>query len=180
MPVAVSMLGGPFVHDDELLAAMLAAVVIAKDSMVARLAVALLSVAWSEHWHHNAVPVLAAAAGVAWMYLSPLPPLRRATYAVVVSAALLCANAALPKSPAYPDGVVGTPRPPIHDTDPASVPWEWRIRLSPAATDIDLANELQKLPYWLALALLPLALVKRTKPSEQYELSNTVSSASPV
>ncbi len=172
MPVAVSTLGGPFVHDYEVLAALLAAVVIARDSTVARVAVALLSIVWADRWQSNLLPAIAAAAGIAWMYVPALPRVRRVAYTVAVPLAILVMNVGMPKSPAHHDGVIGAPMPPIADTDLSSIPWEWRIRLNPRATDVDAANELQKVPFWLAVVVLPWAGIKRKKPLEQFNVSN--------
>ncbi len=157
MPLALSMLGGPFVHDYEAMTALLAALVLARDSLLARVAVALLSIVWGARWQHDIVPALASAAGIAILYLDRLP-LARAGYIAIVAAALLTFNAALPKSAAHTRTVVGHPQPVIRDTDLSSRPWEWRIRLTPASSAYDRANEIEKLPIWLGLIFLPFAL----------------------
>ena len=157
MPLALSMLGGPFVHDYEVTTALLAAIVLARNSVFARIAVALLSIVWGARWQHDLVPALASAAGIAGLYIDRVP-LVRAAYVIAVTSALLLCNAMLPKSLERVATVVGAPQPAILGSDLASLPWEWRIRLTPASSAFDRANELEKLPLWLALICLPLAL----------------------
>lgn len=158
LPVAMSNFGGPFVHEYEVVVALLAAIVLARDSPIARVAVAILTIIWGARWQHNLVPALAASTGIALLYLERMSWIRRAAYAVGVAIAVLGVNAVLPKSPVRVQTVVGVPQPAIAATDLSSLPWEWRIRLSPGLTQIDRANEIEKIPFWFALVCLPLAL----------------------
>lgn len=158
LPVAVSMLGGPFVHDVEITAALPAALVLARYSWFARAAVAMLAVDWGASFPHNLVVVVGASGGAAFLYLRRSSPLRRVVYTAAVAVAILGTSYALPKSPERSAAVIGTPRSPVRASDMSSVPWGWRIRLTPSMSRPDLANTLKKIPTWFALALLPLVL----------------------
>ncbi len=168
LPVAVSMLGGPFVHDVEIAAALPAALVLARDSRLARAAVALLAIEWGASFRHTLVPVAGASAGAALLYLRASSTLQRAGYAVAVAVVILGSNSLMPGTSGRSPLVVGSPQPPVKATDISSVPWEWRIRLAPANAGLNLPSILRKVPTWFALALLTvIALGGKDRPEGQ-------------
>lgn len=159
LPLAVSMLGGPFVHDVEIAAALPAALLLARDSWMARLVVALLAVDWNEAWRRAVVPTLGAASGAASLYCKGTRPKQQLLYIVAFAGGILGLHAALPEPPAYVGITVGYLVPPISATDMSSVPWQWHIRLDPSLNHVNIADPMRKAPTWLALALLPLVLL---------------------
>lgn len=161
VPVAIAMLGGPFIHDVEIASAVPAAIVLAPRSWLARIALALLVVEWTQWWRAVAVLVAAAAFGGAMVAFPRCSARQWAGYALAATIVLLGINRALPLGVAHPQWqVVGAPATPVRPTDLSSVPWGWDIRLSPASSTPSLRTTLEKIPTWLGLALLPGALLR--------------------
>jgi hypothetical protein len=151
LPVAASMLGGPFVHDVEIAAALPAAIVLARDSRIAQIGVVLLSVSWTQYWRFNLVPIAATALGAALLFIRSIP--RRVAYATAAFVLLTIANIAIPLQRVEPEATATAP---VHiaPTDLSSVPWEKRIE-SATSRRFDKSDPLAKLPTWLGLLLLP-------------------------
>lgn len=157
LPVGVSMLGGPFVHDVEIAAALPAALLLARDSWLARCTVAFLAVDWTEALRRAVVPVVGAAAGAALLFVKGKPQ-HRMLYVLVAAVTVLGLHALLPQSPSYVSIIRGQPEPAISAHALTPVAWGWRIRLDASLNRVALADQLRKVPTWFALALLPLAL----------------------
>lgn len=166
-PVAAAMLGGTFVHDVQIAAALPAAVLLAPYSPLARVAIALLVVDWTEWWRTQAMPAVAAAAGTAAVAF-PAERVRALAWLVAapaISVVLLLAVARVPDSPvgsasvqraamvAAPPGAVEALTP----NDSASRAWALRIALEPGWKEITARDVADKLPLWFALALLLIA-----------------------
>jgi hypothetical protein len=164
-PVAAAMLGGSFIHDVQIAAALPAAVLLAPYAWSARIAIALLVVDWTSWWRGQLLPVATGAAGAA---AATFPPHRaRAAFvwfagATVLSLALLSGIARVPDRPVgvasvrrqeaaiAPPGAVGALRP----DDSASRAWALRIALDPGWDAIGLHDLADKIPLWAGLALL--------------------------
>ncbi len=159
VPVATAMLGGPFIHDVEIAAALPAAVVVAQRSALARVAVSLLAVQWGLALRGLAVMVSAASLGLASLALRNASLLRRALAAAGAVCLVLVLNAVL-TPPTRSHDIAGAPPVTISADTPSSIAWEWAIRLTPAAADTSWRLALIKAPTWIALALVPLSLVE--------------------
>jgi hypothetical protein len=158
VPVATAMLGGPFIHDVQIAAALPAALVLAQRYWTARASVALLAISWTTPVTHLLTPALAAAAGTSFIVFRKAPFERRALYAAVVTVGTLVLAFALPLT--VPDFAPVTQQlPAFQDSELSSVPWGWRIRLSPAWSEDSLRTALVKIPIWVGLVFIPLSLL---------------------
>lgn len=156
LPVATAMLGGPFIHDVEIAAALPAAVVVAQRSSLARAGVSLLAVQWGLALRGLAVMVAAASLGLTSLALPAATLRRRALWTVGIACVVLVLNAVL-EPPTLSHDTAGVPPVTIAADTPSSIPWEWAIRLTPAAADTSWRQTLIKAPTWIALAIVPLA-----------------------
>jgi hypothetical protein len=71
----------------------------------------------------------------------------------------------LPKEPSDLTHITsGTPAPAIRDADPASLAWDWRVRLTPDWANSSLRRKIEDVPTWVALVLLYFVRAPRTNP----------------
>ena len=169
-PVAIAMLGGAFVHDVQIAAALPAAALLAPYTRLARIALALLVLDWTSWWRDQVIPALSGAAGTAtlgfphararallWFLTAPL-----------VSLALLAALARMPEREIAAERVraaaaavaAAAPRGAperLAANDSASTAWALRIAVEPGWSALTARDVVEKLPLWIALALLAAA-----------------------
>jgi hypothetical protein len=166
-PVAAAMLGGSFVHDVQIVAALPAAVLLAPYSRPARVALALLVVDWTQWWRSQLLPTFTGAAGAAALAFRSRPrsALRWLIGAPLLSLALLTALGRVPDrevgrasvqraaNAVAPPGAAVALRP----NDSASRAWALRIALSPGWKEMSAHDIADKVPFWVALGLLLVA-----------------------
>jgi len=153
-PVAAVTLGGAFVHDVQIAAALPAMLLLAQASWLPRIGIGLLAVLWWDTVSAELVRVVMASIGAIFV-IFPYERWRvRIAWLVAAPVLGLLLLFALPPQPGYSYDTIGAPNPAVRDSDPSSVAWAWRIKLSPARTQPSLRVELEKLPVWLALGLL--------------------------
>lgn len=165
LPVATAMLGGPYVHIVQIACAIPAALLLAPLSWFARIAIALLVVRWDEPMRAEILPVLFAAIGTAFVAFDREEV--RGRVAWIVFAPLLCLTMllVLPKEPPELTHIAsGTPAPAIRADDPASLAWDWRVRLTPDWANSSLRRKIEDVPTWVALLLLFFVRAPRTNP----------------
>jgi hypothetical protein len=163
LPVATAMLGGPFIHDVQIAAAVPAALLLAERSWAARAAVALLALDWTAPLKECIVPAFAAAAGTSAVVLRDASPLQRAAYAGGAVAVVLALAVALPFSPQPPSRAapLGAVKPgAIVASELSSIPWGLRIAANPSWSESGLRTAIVKIPIWTGLLLLPLSLLR--------------------
>lgn len=159
VPVATAMLGGPFIHDVQIAAALPAAVVLARRYWAGRAAVALLALDWTGHGSALLVPAAGAAAGMSAVVLRGASVVRRGAYTIIGAAAVL-ALSFTPRASPPPHGIPKLqPAPTIASSDLSSVAWGWRIKVTPAWSQSDLSTAVAKIPLWAGLLLVPLSLL---------------------
>lgn len=160
LPLALSTLGGPFVHDVEIAVALPAAIVLGRQSWLARVAVVLLAMQWEAALRFDIVYALVAAFGATLLYVPTAALSRRIAYTLAVAAAVVVLRVALPQSPEQSQVASGQTPPGLVATSISSVAWEWRIRQTAAWHAVDAANGIRKIPTWLGLVFLPIAASK--------------------
>ncbi|MBC5810481.1 MAG: DUF2029 domain-containing protein [Candidatus Eremiobacteraeota bacterium] len=171
VPVAAATFGGVFIHDVQIAAALPAAIVLAPFSWSARIAIALLVVRWNVPWHDQAIGVALAGIGAAIVGFGRAnfgPGLMWLALAPALALGLL---RALPPPASLSSAVQNIPDEIIADTAPSSLAWKWRIALAPSWSTPSLRGELEKIPYWFALALLLLAGSRRKGAAEPEPVS---------
>lgn len=159
VPVATAMIGGPFIHDVQIAAALPAAVVLARRYWTARIAVALLALDWSQPVAHLVIPALVAAVGTSVIVLHGVRPVRRALYAAAATAGVLALALALPLQAPPLSTSAAQPAPTVAASELSSIPWGLRIKATPDWSENTLRPILVKLPVWLGLLLMPLSLL---------------------
>jgi hypothetical protein len=123
VPVATAMIGGPFIHDVQIAAALPAALVLARRYWPARGAVALLALDWSSDASHLIFPAIFAAAGASFIVLDDVTRARRASYVAAIAVGVLGLALALPLSGGVPlSGEAMGPAPVIGGAEISSVP----------------------------------------------------------
>ncbi len=162
VPVATAMIGGPFIHDVQVAAALPAALVLAPRLRTARVAVALLALDWTAPVVHLVVPAFAAAAGASSAVFPKATEVRRSGYTLGAACAVLALALVLHRSPSSPLETARRSPPAFAANELSSVPWGWRIELTPSWSQSGVATALMKLPVWAGLLLLPLSLATRT------------------
>ncbi len=167
VPVATAMLGGPFLHDVQIAAALPAALVLARRYWPARGAVALLALDWSPPASHLIFPAILAAAGASFIVLGEVTSARRTSYGAAIAAGVLGLALALPLAGVPLSGEAAGPAPVIGNTELSSVPWGLRIAATPAWSGDSARTALMKTPTWAALLLLPLCLLLKPEPSRR-------------
>lgn len=156
VPVALAMLGGPFVHDVQIASALPSAVVLAERTWTARAAIALLALDWTESIVEKVVPICAAASGAGSIALRNTPGIRRIFYAPGIAIAVIAC--AFFVSSFEPKPIISSDSrtiPPIAASGLSSIPWGWRIRLTPEWSVDRLDTAIGKIPTWIGLILIP-------------------------
>jgi hypothetical protein len=153
-PVAAVTLGGAFIHDVQIAAALPAMLLLAERSWLPRIGIALLAVLWWDTLLADLYRVVLAAIGTTIVFLPRMSLRVRIAWLVGAPAVGLLLLLALPPEPGYSYETFGTPNPAVRASDPASLAWRWRIALSPGRTTPSVRIELEKVPVWLALGLL--------------------------
>ncbi len=163
-PPAAAMLGGTFVHDVQIAAALPAAVLLAPYVRTARVAIALLVVDWTASWRDQVFPALVGTLGAA-VVAFPVQRRRWITWAgeaTLFTMLLLAALARVPDRQVGVDSVraqAAAIAPPgaierLTPHDPASRAWALRIAVEPGWKEITLGDVVDKAPLWIALVLL--------------------------
>jgi hypothetical protein len=156
-PVATAMLGGSFIHDVQIAAALPAATLLAPSSRLARVSIALLAVNWTlgplvEFGH-----VAAAAVGTAFVAFQTRQRRERVAWILatpLVTLALLAALGHVSSASAAADAGASGGAPHLSPTDSASKAWALRIALTPGWHETSARDIVEKIPIWTGLALL--------------------------
>jgi hypothetical protein len=178
VPVALAMIGGPFIHDVQIAAALPAALVLARSYWPARAGVALLALDWSPPASHLVVPAILAAVGASFIVLGAPTPARRTSYVAAIAAGVLALALALPLTGPTLSYEAARATPAIASTELSSVPWGLRIAATPAWSENTLRTVLVKVPIWAGLFLIPLSLFAFDPAASRRELpARTLASA---
>jgi hypothetical protein len=156
-PVATAMLGGSFIHDVQIAAALPAATLLAPSSRFARVSIALLAVDWTLGPRPEFAHVAAAAIGTAFVAF-PSGALRARVAWIVatplVTLALLAALGHVSSASATADTGAPVAVPQLSPDDSASKAWALRIALTPGWHETSARDIVEKIPIWTGLALL--------------------------
>jgi hypothetical protein len=159
VPVATAMIGGPFIHDVQIAAALPATLVLAQRYWTGRIGVALLALEWAAPVTHLIVPALAAAAGASVM-LRDATPQRRAIYAAAITVGTLALALLLPlQRPTLAAAPAATAVPAFRNDELSSIPWGWRIKTTPGWAEDSIRTAIVKIPIWAGLLLVPFSLL---------------------
>ena len=172
-PVATAMLGGSFVHDVQIASALPAAVLLAPASGLARAAIAVLVVDWTQWWRSQLLPAALGAAGTAAIAF-PRERIRAVAYFVaapLLAMLLLVVLSRVPEREVGAASVRATAEaaaPPgsverLAPSDSASRAWALRIAVEPGWKEITAHDVADKIPPWFALGLLFIAAGSRER-----------------
>jgi len=153
-PAAAVTFGGAYIHDVQIAAALPAMLLLAQVSWPARIGTALLAVLWWDTAGGELIRVVMAALGAVFVIFPHESWRVRIGWLIGAPVLGLLLLLALPPRPNDSYAATGTPSPAIRATDPAPIAWGWRVKLSPGRTLSSPRTELEKVPVWLALALL--------------------------
>jgi hypothetical protein len=157
--------GGAFVHDVQIAAALPAMLLLAQTSWLPRIGIGLLAVLWWDTVSGELIRVVLASLGAIYVIFPREDWRERIAWLIGAPVLGLLLLFALPPQPASSYDTIGSPNPAVRDSDPSSIAWAWRIKLSPGRTEPSRRVELEKLPVWLALGLLFLVRPRRPEGS---------------
>jgi hypothetical protein len=166
-PAAAVTFGGAFIHDVQIAAALPAMLLLAQLSWPARIGIGLLAVLWWDTVGGEVIRVMMASLGAIFVIFPREGWRTRIAWLAGAPLLGLLLLWALPAQPAYSYATIGTPSPAVRDSDPASIAWAWRVKLSPGRTQPSLRAELEKVPVWLALGLLFFVRPRKPEPADE-------------
>lgn len=159
VPVSTAMFGGTFIHDVEIAAALPAAIVLARRSVAARIAVSLLAMRWGYTLRGVIGLIATATVGVVTFALPRAAVWQRLVYAGITIVVLAAIDVAVVPH-VHAQALRGVPGVAMTPTTISSIPWEWSIRLAPVSLDFDPRQLWLKVPTWLALLAVPASVLE--------------------
>jgi hypothetical protein len=165
LPTATALLGGSYVHDDQIAAALPAAILLARLPSAWRIlgwtALALLALRFTVPNRIDLVWSLLAAVVIGALAIPRAQALARVAATLALPIAYLLAVHGLQKAPHRTYSTTAAmPQVSVRPSDPAPVPWGLEIRSEPSRTLPDVRQEVEKLPAWLGVMFIILCAAR--------------------